>query len=68
MGAAMYGKRIGEPCPKCASLLIPRAKRMIARGGGSGDMAFCPRCSAAYELAEPDHDLAAFALKLGFSR
>ncbi|MET0182600.1 MAG: hypothetical protein ABW199_06920 [Caulobacterales bacterium] len=47
----MYGQRIGDPCPKCSSLLIRRAKRIVARGGESGDVAYCARCNAAYELA-----------------
>ena len=48
----MQGKKIGEACPKCAGNLIRRAKRIVARDGGPGDVAFCPRCNGAWEIEE----------------
>jgi hypothetical protein len=49
----MNGKRIGDPCPKCSQTLIRRAKRMVVRSGGPGDVAFCAGCNAAFEADEP---------------
>lgn len=63
----MHEKKIGEPCPKCAALLIRRPKRIATRAGGQltiqmCDVAFCASCNAVWELEEPpQHDIAAFA-------
>ncbi len=58
-GTVMTEKRIGDPCPKCAARLIRRAKRMVVRSGGPGDVAYCAGCNAAWDIEEP-----ALALRL----
>lgn len=55
----MNGKNIGDPCPKCAAQLIRRPRQIVARAGGSGDMAYCAKCQAAFELADESAPLAA---------
>ncbi len=56
----MNGKNIGDPCPKCTAQLIRRPRRIVARAGGSGDMAYCAKCQAAFELLEDAAPRAAF--------
>lgn len=45
----MFGKKIGDPCPKCSAALLRRRSsfRLIV-----GDVAYCAPCNAAFELAE----------------
>lgn len=57
----MNTKKIGEACPKCATPLIRRPRRVVARAGGPGDMAYCAMCRAAFELDEPTDRAAAMA-------
>ncbi len=59
----MNTKKVGEPCPKCSTLLIRRPRRIVARAGGSGDMAYCAMCRAAFEIDEPA-DIAAMGRPL----
>jgi hypothetical protein len=51
---AMLEKRIGEPCPTCATPLQRRRStfRTIA-----GDVAFCARCCTSYELADEQDEV-----------
>jgi hypothetical protein len=60
----MPGKHIGDPCPKCAAMLIRRRRASLFRSG-DGDIAFCAPCNAAWDIAgeEPpaiDHRFAGF--------
>ncbi|MBY0564026.1 MAG: hypothetical protein K2P58_07550 [Hyphomonadaceae bacterium] len=55
----MLEKREGEPCPICAQ---PLQRRRSTFRTILGDVAYCARCSASYELAE-DNDLGPLALK-----
>lgn len=49
----MLAKKIGDPCPKCAAPLLRR--RSTSYRAVQGDVAYCGRCNAAYELAaEPE--------------
>jgi predicted RNA-binding Zn-ribbon protein involved in translation (DUF1610 family) len=51
--ANMLEKRVGDPCPHCAKPLIRRAStfRTIM-----GDVAYCARCAASYELIDAPAD------------
>lgn len=59
----MHEKKIGEPCPKCAALLIRRPKRIATRAGIMlCDVAFCASCNAVWDIEEPaPQAIAAFA-------
>lgn len=57
----MFEKRIGEPCPQCKTPLQRRRSNFRAI---TGDVAFCARCNASYQLAlkaedEPEEALPA---------
>ena len=45
----MPGKHIGDPCPKCAAMLIRRQRASLFRSS-DGDVAFCAPCNAAWEI------------------
>jgi hypothetical protein len=45
----MPGKKIGDPCPKCAAMLMRRPRASLFRMA-DGDMAFCARCNAARDI------------------
>lgn len=47
----MLSKKVGDPCPKCASRLFRRRSnfRLV-----EGDVAYCGPCDAAYELREEE--------------
>lgn len=47
----MLEKRIGDPCPTCATPLLRRRStfRTIV-----GDVAYCARCCSSYELARDE--------------
>lgn len=47
----MSGKEIGGPCPKCGAVLMRRERARVFRSG-SGDVAYCARCNAAWDIAE----------------
>lgn len=47
----MLEKREGEPCPICAQ---PLQRRRSTFRTILGDIAFCARCSASFELVEDD--------------
>ena len=49
----MSAHAIGAPCPKCGALLMPRERARLFRNG-VGDVAFCARCKAAWDIAEAD--------------
>lgn len=49
----MSGKKIGDPCPKCASTLLRRRRATVFRGG-DGDIAYCAPCNAAWDIAVDD--------------
>jgi hypothetical protein len=49
----MHERRIGEPCPACAT---PLQRRRSSFRTISGDVAYCARCMAAYELATDEED------------
>jgi hypothetical protein len=53
----MHEKKIGEPCPTCATPLQRRRStfRTIA-----GDIAYCARCCSSFELAREDDSPLAF--------
>ncbi|KAF0181867.1 MAG: hypothetical protein IV086_12115 [Hyphomonadaceae bacterium] len=65
----MPGKFIGEPCPKCAAILIRRRRASLFRAT-DGDVAYCAPCNAAWDiegeapLAPADDRFAA----IGFAR
>jgi hypothetical protein len=44
-------KKIGGPCPKCGAALMRRERARLFRDG-SGDVAYCARCNAAWDIAE----------------
>lgn len=44
----MLAKKIGEPCPKCATRLMRRRSKFARI---EGDVAYCARCDASFELA-----------------
>lgn len=44
----MLSRRIGEPCPKCTTRLMRRRTKV---NGLVGDVAYCARCDAAFEIA-----------------
>ena len=46
----MPGKHIGDPCPKCAAMLIRRRRASLFRSS-DGDVAFCAPCNAAWDIA-----------------
>lgn len=50
----MLSKKVGDPCPKCASRLFRRRSnfRVI-----NGDVAYCGPCNAAYELHDEEEEL-----------
>ncbi|MGE3143318.1 MAG: hypothetical protein AB7L65_08345 [Hyphomonadaceae bacterium] len=56
----MSGKQIGDPCPKCATRLIRRAKRIVLRSDDPGDVAYCAHCNTAWDEIEPNAAVAAF--------
>jgi hypothetical protein len=45
----MPGKHIGDPCPKCAAMLIRRRRASLFRAS-DGDVAFCAPCNAAWDI------------------
>ncbi|HXV28977.1 MAG TPA: hypothetical protein VD840_01470 [Sinorhizobium sp.] len=53
----MLEKKIGEPCPHCATPLLrrPSTFRSIV-----GDVAYCARCCSSFELAREDDKNVAF--------
>ena len=52
----MHEKHIGEPCPACR---LPLQRRISTFRTIAGDVAYCARCSASYELARDEEiDLA----------
>ena len=60
----MPGKHIGDPCPKCAAMLIRRRRASLFRSA-DGDVAFCAPCNAAWDIVgeegqAPEPRLAAF--------
>jgi hypothetical protein len=63
----MPGKFIGDPCPKCAAILIRRRRASLFRAT-DGDVAYCAPCNAAWDiegeppLARADDRFAAFGL------
>ncbi|MBL8557821.1 MAG: hypothetical protein JNM47_03825 [Hyphomonadaceae bacterium] len=61
----MPGKIIGDPCPKCAAMLIRRRRASLFRAT-DGDVAFCAPCNAAWEIEGEEAPVAnapaAFAL------
>jgi hypothetical protein len=50
----MLEKQIGEPCPTCN---LPLQRRRSTFRTIIGDVAFCARCSASYEIAAPPEQL-----------
>jgi uncharacterized protein YbaR (Trm112 family) len=50
----MHERRIGEPCPVCAT---PLQRRRSSFRTISGDVAYCARCSAAYELVAEEEPI-----------
>lgn len=54
----MKSKRIGEPCPKCATRLMRRKAKI---NGDVGEVAYCARCNAAFEIAVDEPVLMPFA-------
>lgn len=54
----MLEKKIGEPCPTCATPLLRRRStfRTIV-----GDVAYCARCCSSFELREDDDAGVGFA-------
>lgn len=49
----MILKSIGEPCPNCTT---PLQRRRSTFRTVAGDVAFCARCSASYEMMEAPAD------------
>ncbi|HVY85086.1 MAG TPA: hypothetical protein VG943_08130 [Caulobacterales bacterium] len=49
----MLMKKIGEPCPTCAT---PLQRRRSTFRTIVGDVAYCARCCASYELSEAPAD------------
>ncbi|MES1157057.1 MAG: hypothetical protein ABUL73_04670 [Alphaproteobacteria bacterium] len=49
----MSMKNIGEPCPNCAT---PLQRRRSTFRTIVGDVAYCARCCASYELVEAPAD------------
>ena len=49
----MHEKRIGEPCPTCAT---PLQRRRSTFRTVLGDVAYCARCCTSYELIESPAD------------
>lgn len=47
----MSGQSIGGPCPKCGGLLLRRERARLFRTG-VGDVAYCARCHAAWDIDE----------------
>jgi hypothetical protein len=45
----MSAKTIGGPCPKCGALLMRRERARVFRSVG-GDVAYCARCNAAWDI------------------
>ena len=54
----MHEKHIGEPCPACRT---PLQRRKSTFRTIVGDVAYCARCCASYELAREDERIAALA-------
>ena len=54
----MLEKKIGEPCPTCATPLMRRRStfRTIV-----GDVAYCARCCSSFELAHDDEKSIGFS-------
>jgi hypothetical protein len=50
----MHEKKVGEPCPTCATPLQQRRSNFRTF---SGDVAYCARCCAAFELAHDEQDI-----------
>ena len=67
----MPGKHIGDPCPKCAAMLIRRRRASLFRAA-DGDVAFCAPCNAAWDIAGEEYigvrDARIAALGPGFDR
>lgn len=51
----MPGKQIGDPCPKCAATLMRRRRASLFRMA-DGDVAFCARCNAAWDIAGEERE------------
>jgi hypothetical protein len=49
----MLEKRIGDPCPKCSAALMRRRCNRSFRTE-TGDVAYCARCDAAWEIAKDE--------------
>jgi hypothetical protein len=49
--AAMFEKRLGDPCPQCAT---PLQRRRSSFRTIAGDVAYCAACRASFELAKCD--------------
>jgi len=47
----MPGKFIGDPCPKCAAILIRRRRASLFRST-DGDVAYCAPCNAAWDIED----------------
>lgn len=47
----MPGKLIGDPCPKCAAMLIRRRRASHFRAT-DGDVAYCAPCNAAWDIED----------------
>jgi hypothetical protein len=47
----MSARRIGGPCPKCGAVLMRRERARLFRTG-SGDVAYCARCNAAWDIED----------------
>lgn len=47
----MSARRIGGPCPKCGAILMRRERARVFRSAG-GDVAYCARCNAAWDIEE----------------
>lgn len=57
----MPGKYIGDPCPKCAAMLIRRRRASLFRAT-DGDVAYCAVCNAAWEIEGEDAAFADFRI------
>lgn len=53
----MLEKKIGEPCPTCAT---PLQRRRSTFRTIVGDVAYCARCCSSFELASEDDKTLAF--------
>jgi hypothetical protein len=61
----MHEKHIGEPCPACR---LPLQRRTSTFRTIVGDVAYCARCSASYELAREEEIGLALAPQPDFAR